>query len=814
MRPIVLSLLLALALIACQSSPDKEKKAPEPNTKPDAEKTEAAHANEPGEEPVEPDTKTAPAEPQKNDAAEKDSEKTSPQAEEALDNGLIPLRARPLLARGQGLLVVRDFQGLAEQILGHFPGQSLDGLKTDLGEQWLLFQAIFDAATPGQAIYLSLPEPHLEPAPDHLGATFSFSMALSIPTEDPKQAKTALAGALTKMGGTPAQGQLSCQNQDADACLWMQAPIFDLTSHLLILPGEHELVVLAILWPAGPLPSTVVEDTSARMESRLEEHKAAFKPTLSPALEALFQPENQVGLLINYQALATLFSAIGAVEANAAIEWVRPERLHAALGMGFSYALHFHELAHEGLEFEASAILWREGDALSLVHDLSGVGRAIYDGLGDEEPYLPALAADTQIWVDLTFSGDLRAGLDQAPTLSWKPTPGKINKLFRMSGNLALPLAFAQPLVLLGQVDQFLKKEVIPLPAISSARFIMTDTEEFALALVFEDEAAREAFSKHFNDEMPVPGKSLDQALAPTLVFSNLDAPFVSEKSQGHALLELNLDTQALALAFGEPLPPHQIQLRRRHFKAAVVDEIILDRQAWPMQAPQFSNTTSPAPLKADGPFGCAAQRTQSLSEFFSFMAYVVPEKQAATIQEFKASEGHYSGVAELEKCAKADPKLHARLAFEDSLFETLVRLPEAPEEVQKLPIYPEEEPVEEAQNEPPEAAVRTADLGQDSGNGALPKSAIQKVVKANIQQIQACYETQLAKKPSLAGKVIIQWIIDEEGAVTTAVTTDSTLNSSATEDCLVQLVSKWRFPKPDGGTVVVKYPFIFSPAE
>ena len=102
---------------------------------------------------------------------------------------------------------------------------------------------------------------------------------------------------------------------------------------------------------------------------------------------------------------------------------------------------------------------------------------------------------------------------------------------------------------------------------------------------------------------------------------------------------------------------------------------------------------------------------------------------------------------------------------------------------------------------------------GKPEVTGSIDPELIRKVVHDHRAQIRTCYETQLANKPSLSGKLISAWTIDQSGSVTEAHTQESTLKDGAVANCVAQKIKTWRFPIPKGGgEVFVTYPFIFTP--
>lgn len=103
---------------------------------------------------------------------------------------------------------------------------------------------------------------------------------------------------------------------------------------------------------------------------------------------------------------------------------------------------------------------------------------------------------------------------------------------------------------------------------------------------------------------------------------------------------------------------------------------------------------------------------------------------------------------------------------------------------------------------------------GKTTVVGGLDKDVIAKIIRSHQNEIKYCYETELNKNPSLAGKVAVAFTIDPAGAVAEANVTETTLNSSAAENCMLSRIRRWKFPEPKGGGVVaVTYPWLFSPA-
>ena len=103
---------------------------------------------------------------------------------------------------------------------------------------------------------------------------------------------------------------------------------------------------------------------------------------------------------------------------------------------------------------------------------------------------------------------------------------------------------------------------------------------------------------------------------------------------------------------------------------------------------------------------------------------------------------------------------------------------------------------------------------GDSAREGTLDKEIIRRTVRRHLNEVKYCYEQALVTRPSLAGRVVVQFAIAPTGRVLTSVVQSSSLGVAAVDSCVVNAVKRWEFPQPDhGGLAVVSYPFSFSPA-
>jgi hypothetical protein len=95
---------------------------------------------------------------------------------------------------------------------------------------------------------------------------------------------------------------------------------------------------------------------------------------------------------------------------------------------------------------------------------------------------------------------------------------------------------------------------------------------------------------------------------------------------------------------------------------------------------------------------------------------------------------------------------------------------------------------------------------------GQIDRDALARVINEHVNEMRACYERALLKDANLgAGKVTLEWTIDESGSVSDISTKMSTVKNNEVVSCLLDVVRALKFPKPEGGVVIVSYPILFN---
>ena len=97
--------------------------------------------------------------------------------------------------------------------------------------------------------------------------------------------------------------------------------------------------------------------------------------------------------------------------------------------------------------------------------------------------------------------------------------------------------------------------------------------------------------------------------------------------------------------------------------------------------------------------------------------------------------------------------------------------------------------------------------------SGALSTTAIREVIRGSVDQIRTCYETHPAEGGEL--RVALRFVIGATGRVTEVTLerrgTESGDITAEFEDCMREVISQLVFPPvPNGGFVVISYPFHF----
>ncbi len=102
--------------------------------------------------------------------------------------------------------------------------------------------------------------------------------------------------------------------------------------------------------------------------------------------------------------------------------------------------------------------------------------------------------------------------------------------------------------------------------------------------------------------------------------------------------------------------------------------------------------------------------------------------------------------------------------------------------------------------------------IGAGRSTGFCKKGDIARVVRRRANSIRACYEQRLQVNPGLRGKITARWTIALNGRVSSATIASNSLGDGAVTSCILRVLRRMSFNKPEGGVCIVQWPFVFNP--
>ncbi|MGI5861015.1 MAG: AgmX/PglI C-terminal domain-containing protein [Myxococcales bacterium] len=106
----------------------------------------------------------------------------------------------------------------------------------------------------------------------------------------------------------------------------------------------------------------------------------------------------------------------------------------------------------------------------------------------------------------------------------------------------------------------------------------------------------------------------------------------------------------------------------------------------------------------------------------------------------------------------------------------------------------------------------RIIDQGFEIESSSCDRNAISRYIKGRIRALQACYERELKRNPSLKGKLVVRFLIGENGRVSEIEFEEDTLGNSTVAACIRSNIRLWVFPIKDS-ECPVSYPIVFMPS-
>lgn len=91
---------------------------------------------------------------------------------------------------------------------------------------------------------------------------------------------------------------------------------------------------------------------------------------------------------------------------------------------------------------------------------------------------------------------------------------------------------------------------------------------------------------------------------------------------------------------------------------------------------------------------------------------------------------------------------------------------------------------------------------------GSLAPVDVKKALGARRDDVRACYRALLEKDKKASGKVVLRFLVGEDGKVEQTVVLSGTTLPDETAHCIADVVKSTEFPKPTGGKASITYPW------
>jgi outer membrane biosynthesis protein TonB len=101
----------------------------------------------------------------------------------------------------------------------------------------------------------------------------------------------------------------------------------------------------------------------------------------------------------------------------------------------------------------------------------------------------------------------------------------------------------------------------------------------------------------------------------------------------------------------------------------------------------------------------------------------------------------------------------------------------------------------------------------EDTDEAPSENDAIHAVIRRHLGEVRRCYQRELVERPTLAGRVIVEFVIEDDGRVYDAAVAESDLAIERAHLCIIETMRRWIFEEvPGEDALLVRYPFVFSP--
>ncbi len=93
-----------------------------------------------------------------------------------------------------------------------------------------------------------------------------------------------------------------------------------------------------------------------------------------------------------------------------------------------------------------------------------------------------------------------------------------------------------------------------------------------------------------------------------------------------------------------------------------------------------------------------------------------------------------------------------------------------------------------------------------------IDREAVRRAIRSSLSEVKKCYENRLPNNPSLGGKIVVRFVIKDDGSVSKSEIKSTTVNDSQVEGCVTNVIAQKTYPAPPKGEVAeINYPFVFE---
>ena len=90
--------------------------------------------------------------------------------------------------------------------------------------------------------------------------------------------------------------------------------------------------------------------------------------------------------------------------------------------------------------------------------------------------------------------------------------------------------------------------------------------------------------------------------------------------------------------------------------------------------------------------------------------------------------------------------------------------------------------------------------------------ASMRRVIANRLSALRDCYQRELLHHPHLAGKLVFAIQVSPDGRVKSARTRSNSLRSKPVEQCALERIANWRFPRPPNSeTLALTVPVVFA---